>query len=93
MTFTATGVGDFWTTGASMPTSRFALTVAVLNGVVYAVGGTRNAYNYLTAVEAYDPATGAWASRTPMPTTRTWCCGEAGVINGILYVPGDSDGT
>ncbi len=36
-----------------MPTARYALGVAVLNGVLYAVGG----YNtgYLATVEAYQP--------------------------------------
>jgi hypothetical protein len=59
--------------------------VGVVNGVLYAVGGAQNA-TYESAVEAYDPISNSWSSKTPMPTARF--APAAGVVDGILYVAG-----
>ena len=72
-----------------MLTARAALAVGVINGILYAVGGD-DCYPDIACptdqVEAYDPVTNTWTTKTPMPTGR----GEvaSGVINGILYVIG-----
>jgi hypothetical protein len=50
-----------WAARASMPTARFAPGVAVVNGILYAVGG--GSLNNLATVEAYDPATNTWTSK------------------------------
>jgi N-acetylneuraminic acid mutarotase len=39
----------------------------------------------LNTVEAYDPATDTWKTKTPLPTPRY---GPVGVVNGILYAVG-----
>jgi hypothetical protein len=59
-----------WTTKASMPTARSQLAVSVLNGILYAVGGTNDS-GVLNTVEAYDPTTDSWTTKTPMPTPRS----------------------
>ena len=41
-----------WTTGALMPTTRGALTVAVVNDTLYALGGTDNFPNPQTGTKA-----------------------------------------
>lgn len=47
---------DTWSTGASMPTSRFGLGVAVVNDVLYAIGGVLGWWKPMTAVnEQYTP--------------------------------------
>src|SRR5690242_15221774 len=60
-----------WTTKASMPTSRYGLSVGVVNGILYAIGGdTINGPS--NTVEAYDPATDTWSAKASMPTARYW---------------------
>jgi hypothetical protein len=47
-------VTNSWSTGASMPTARAYLGVAVLNDVLYAIGGF-DGTNWLNTVEQYTP--------------------------------------
>jgi len=82
---------DTWTTRASMPTPRLGLAAATVNGIIYAVGGATEAgfqstHSFLSTVEAYDPATDAWTTTTPMPTPRSFL--GTGVINDTLYAAG-----
>src|SRR5207245_8107512 len=47
--------GGVWTVKTPMPTARFELAVGVVNGILYAVWGSRlTPTDYLSAVEAYD---------------------------------------
>ena len=79
----------FWTAKAPMPTARGNLAVGVVNGILYAVGGTIGNGLPLNTVEAYDPATNTWTARAPMHVARSDF--GVGVVNGILYaVGGDS---
>jgi len=57
----------------------------MVNGIVYVVGG-QNATGVLATMEAYDPISNTWTTKTSMPTARTGA--GAGVINGIIYVAG-----
>ncbi len=68
-----------------MPTPRVYYAVGVVNGVVYAVGGS-TASGCTDSMEAYDPSTNAWTERAPMPTAV--CSLAVGVIDGILYAVG-----
>ncbi|HEY6060182.1 MAG TPA: kelch repeat-containing protein, partial [Gemmatimonadales bacterium] len=66
---------DSWTRVLHMPTERAELAVGVVNGVLYAVGGRRtdphtHSLTALGTVEAYDPVTGLWTTKAPMPTPR-----------------------
>jgi N-acetylneuraminic acid mutarotase len=78
---------DTWTTKASMPTPRWGHGVAVVNGIIYAVGGTptENVHG-LNTVEAYDPARDTWSTRAPLPAP-TWGLAVAGG-NGVVYAAG-----
>jgi N-acetylneuraminic acid mutarotase len=78
--------GGFWVTRASMPTARWAAT-AVANGIIYAISGVYGPYppNYVTTVEAYNPATDTWSTRAPIPAA---CLGSASTVNGVIYVIG-----
>jgi len=89
---------ESWTTGPPMPTRRSSLAVGAINGVLYAVGGygwpvsTIHAYpGPLTAVEAFDPATGRWTSKAPLPTPRE--AFAVSVVSGKLYAIGGYDTT
>ena len=67
-----------WTTKASMHTSRTGAGAAVVNGIVYAMGGSQRyntsdtgfSYMSINSTEAYDPATDTWVEKTPIPTPR-----------------------
>ena len=79
-----------WSTMAPMPTSREGLALGVVNGILYAVGGTPDDYSsYLSVVEAYDPSTNTWSTKASMPTARADL--SIGVVNGILYAVGGGD--
>jgi N-acetylneuraminic acid mutarotase len=79
-----------WSAQAAMPTARYALGVAVVGNQLYAIGGFGLAPGSLRTPlatnEMYDPVTGRWTARAPMPTAR----GEVavGVIGGKIYVVG-----
>ena len=74
------GPSGAWSTAAPITTRRDNAGSAVLDGKLYVFGGrTRNADGStvppsgggtLTSTEAFDPGTGIWEERAPMPTGR-----------------------
>jgi N-acetylneuraminic acid mutarotase len=60
---------DSWVTLESMPTARHAFGVAVVDGKIYAVGGSANS-RFTNINEMYDPETDMWVNKTSMPTSR-----------------------
>jgi len=78
--------GDVWVTKSKMPTAREEFAAAAVGGKFYALGGRLNG-GAIAANHAYDPGANRWTSRTSMPQPRAGSNG-AGVINGIVYVPG-----
>lgn len=79
---------DRWTTKAPMPTPRYALGAAALDGIIYAIGG-EHGFDVVRTVEAYDPMTDTWTAKTPMPVGR-YVFG-IGVLHGKIYVAAGSD--
>lgn len=77
---------DTWTTKAEMPTARYALCTGVVNGKIYAIGGSSTQYRALATVEEYDPATDTWTTKAEMPTARYDL--SASVVNGRIYTIG-----
>ena len=72
---------DTWTAKASMNEARAGLGVAMVNGKIYAIGGTTASGQYPPDVskggfvgtnEEYDPATDKWIPRASMPTPRDY---------------------
>jgi N-acetylneuraminic acid mutarotase len=63
---------------------------AVVNGKLYVFGawGGGNPFGVFNFVEEYDPATDTWASKAPMPTTRSGAV--AVTYNNKIYVFGGS---
>ncbi len=82
----AFGQGGTWTTKAPIPTARGAASGAVINGLMYVIGGNAQINALLGTSEAYDPSTDTWTTKAPMPTPRGGFVTE--VINGILYAVG-----
>jgi N-acetylneuraminic acid mutarotase len=80
-----------WTERAAMPTKRFSLSTAVVNGKIYAIGG-RTFNLYFSSVEVYDPKADKWTKKFDMPGA-THMPGKrsdlsASVVNGKIYVIG-----
>jgi len=63
---------DSWTEKAPIPTERFELGVAVVNGRIYAIGGQLlHSFNTYSGInEEYDPKTNTWTTMASMPTPR-----------------------
>jgi N-acetylneuraminic acid mutarotase len=65
-----------WSTLPSMPTPRTALSAAVLDGKVYAVGGCGGQNNDLSkceplsVIEVYDPVAQSWTNLSPLKSPR-----------------------
>jgi uncharacterized protein (TIGR03437 family) len=66
-----------WTQLPNMLTARDHLTSQAINGKLYAIAG-RNGPD-LNSNEEFDPATGQWRSRAPIPTAR------AGLASGTVF--------
>lgn len=81
-----------WHPGPTMATARDNPGSAVVDGRLYVFGGrTRLAGGQtpaptLGSVEMFDPATGAWSSRSSMPTARRTMA--TGVIDGRVILAG-----
>jgi kelch-like protein 2/3 len=67
-----------------------ALGVAVINGLVYAVGGFNGSLRVRT-VDIYNPLDDTWASVTSMEARRSTL--GAAVLNGLIYAVGGFDGS
>ncbi|MEO8436498.1 MAG: protein kinase, partial [Pyrinomonadaceae bacterium] len=76
-----------WTTKASISSPRDHAEPAVLNDILYVVGGW-NVCTPFANLESYDPITDTWTQRAPLRTAR----GAHGVaaLNGLLYAVGGS---
>ena len=87
---------DTWEGKANMPTVRSNVSVSVVDGKIYAIGGSKlkkyqvprgfgTESEELPTVEMYDPATDTWTQKTDMPTPRkTKTC----VVDGKIYAIG-----
>jgi hypothetical protein len=76
----------FWHTREPMPTARWGLGAAEVNGKIYAVGGSYVGVTGLSIVEEYDPYTNSWVTKTPMTTARNAVAVVA--LNGKIYAIG-----
>lgn len=91
----AAGTGGDWDQVAPMGTRRDNAGSAVLDGRLYVFGGgTRESDGSgvgLTSVEMYDPASGSWTPRAPMPTARQTMA--VGTLNGRAQLIGGETST
>lgn len=84
-----------WNSKAPVPTPRYDLGIAVVDGKIYAIGG-RTGMAYAGEViplgtnEMYDPVTNTWTTRASMPTPRFYF--GIAVLEGKIYVMGGQKG-
>ena len=76
---------DTWAERAPMPAPRGALSVAVHEGKLYAIGGYDRKANS-AAVEVYDPERNTWTSRASLPTPRDHLA--TATVSGKVYAIG-----
>lgn len=77
---------DTWTEKAPLPRDRGAMGIAVLDGLIYAIGGLVDGGTAVADVTVYNPATNTWTTLAPMPTPRDHLTAEA--INGRIHALG-----
>jgi len=74
-----------WTPGAAMPTERARFAQALVDDVIYVIGGMA-ADGWSDAVERYDVATDQWVPHSSKPTAAANI--GAAVVGARIYVPG-----
>ena len=77
---------DRWRDLAPLPTPRNSSAGAVLNGVLYVVGGRTVSDGNSAAVEVYDPLSDRWEEARPMPKAQGGLAAAA--MSGKIYVFG-----
>ena len=78
--------GAQWTETAPMPAPRCYFSTSVVDGKIYAIGGTVSMSSYEGTVEVYDPVADTWTRKADMPTSR-WSF-PTSVVNGRIYAIG-----
>ena len=78
-----------WSDATGMIVRRQQLGVGVLDGKVYAVGGSDGSLR-LSSVECFDTTTNFWSFVAPMSTCRSGV--GVGVLGGAMYAAGGYDG-
>jgi len=82
---------DKWLIGAALGVPRRALAAATDGKRIYAVGGIKSDGGVSSALEVFDPASGAWSALAPLPGARGAL--TAGIIKGQLHVAGGATWT
>ena len=77
-----------WTTKTDMDEPRSVLSVCSVNGVIYAIGGSWDAYISTPIVEEYNPKKDSWTIKSDMP--QELCGSTASTVNNKIYVIGGS---
>ncbi|CAH2107586.1 unnamed protein product [Euphydryas editha] len=82
-------VAEHWRPCSPMATPRHRVGVAVMDGLLYAVGGSAGT-EYHKTVECYDPEKDAWTYVASMGRARLGV--GVAVVNRLLYAVGGFDG-
>jgi N-acetylneuraminic acid mutarotase len=81
-----------WRARSSLPTPCNHMGAEEVDGKIYVIGGRLSGAfiiglpGNINLVQAYDPATDSWVTKTPMPTARSGL--DTATLNGIIYVAG-----
>ena len=91
---TALAQDGTWVKMADMPTARYWFSTAVVDGKIYAIGGTQDSgWNLeragLSTIEVYDAVTDSWIRKTDMQTQRMGLSTSA--VDGKIYAIGGRD--
>jgi hypothetical protein len=75
-----------WITGADMPTPRQGMGAAVVDGWIYAVGGSDENISSYNIVERYNPVQDKWETRANLPVKRHFA--PAAALGDKLFIMG-----
>jgi N-acetylneuraminic acid mutarotase len=78
---------EAWESRASIPTPRGRLSAAVVDGMIYMMGGRRavnGVWGEVATVERYDPVANAWKGREDMEDAGVTDTSSA-VVDGMIY--------
>jgi len=78
-----------WSGKSSMPTPRAFGATAVVENLIYTLGGLEKGARVSRAVEVYDPAADRWTTKAPLPEARYNLA--AAVVGGRIYLFGGAD--
>lgn len=78
-----------WTAKTIMPTARSRAASAMVNGIVYVIGGQDAGGAAVSTLEMYNPASNSWTSGSPMPNPRRYAAAVA--VMSDIYVIGGED--
>ena len=82
-------IKNIWTKLQPMSISRRGVGVCILNGLLYAIGGS-DGLQALSLVECYNPGTNAWTRVADLNENRSSVA--VVVVNDVLYAVGGYDG-
>ena len=80
---------DTWESAANLPTPRRGAAAAVVNNILYVIGGSDGTHA-LGTVDAFNPVTSTWHAEESMLEKRSSV--NAVVDRGVLYVAGGYNG-
>ena len=66
------------------------MCAGVVDGTIYAIGGSATGNDFLSIVEAYNPLTDTWTEKASLLTPTSYQAGS--VVNGRIYVIGGRRG-
>jgi hypothetical protein len=75
-----------WSSKAPLPFPQTGQGLAVMDGILYSIGGFTDGSSSSSPVFAYDPTTDAWTEKAPMASFRQSFVAQS--IDGIVYAPG-----
>jgi N-acetylneuraminic acid mutarotase len=81
-----TGSQGSWQMLAFMPAARQEIATAVLNGLIYVIGGYDSAGQSTSSVFVYNPQSSTWSTAASLPIVNNH--GAAAVANGRLFAFG-----
>ena len=81
-----TGTGGAWQTLAPMPAARQEIATAVLNGLIYVIGGYDSSGQSTSSVFVYNPQSNTWSIAASLPIVNNH--GAAAVASGRLFAFG-----
>lgn len=82
-----TASAPVWSAKTVMPTARSRAASAMVNGIIYVIGGQDASGAAVATLEMYNPASNSWTSGSPMPTARKYAAAVA-VMNDIYVIGG-----
>ena len=57
--------------GGRLPQQRYGLRAAVVDDIIYVIGGTDDDYNHITSILSWDPSTESWQTAGDLSVAKS----------------------